>query len=246
MALPKVSTPTYELTIPSSGEKVSYRPFLVKEEKTLLMAMESKDTAAMTKAMQDIITACTNGEVNPKDLAPYDLEFFFLQLRGRSIGEIIEVKAPRPPNFTACCEEATEEDICELSINIDDIKVDTSKIKPSKIEISDKIGIKMKFPEIDAIQKYSSIEGAMKAVDIFKLIIECIEYIWDGEEIFKAKDSTKKELNDFLDSLNTQQFNKIKDFFESMPRLSHDVDWTCSKCGKSKTLTLMGIDAFFG
>ena len=163
MALPKVSTPTYELTIPSSGEKVSYRPFLVKEEKTLLMAMESKDTAAMTKAMQDIITACTNGEVNPKDLAPYDLEFFFLQLRGRSVGEIIEVKAPRPPNFEACCKEATEEDVCELSINIDDIKVDTSKIKPSKIEISDKIGIKMKFPEIDAIQKYSSIEGEMKA-----------------------------------------------------------------------------------
>ena len=110
MALPKVSTPTYELTIPSSGEKVSYRPFLVKEEKTLLMAMESKDTAAMTKAMQDIITSCTNGEVKPKDLAPYDLEYFFLQLRGRSIGEVIEVKAPRPVNFAACCKEATEED----------------------------------------------------------------------------------------------------------------------------------------
>ena len=246
MALPKVSTPTYELTIPSSGEKVSYRPFLVKEEKTLLMAMESKDTAAMTKAMQDIITACTDGQVKPKDLAPYDLEYFFLQLRGRSIGEVIEVKAPRPPNFAACCEEATEEDICELSINIDDITVDTSKIKPSKIEVSDTIGIKMKFPEIDAIQKYSSIEGEMKSDNIFKLIIECIEYIWDGDEIFKAKDSTKKELNEFLESLSSGQFNSIREFFESMPRLSHDVDWVCPKCEKSKTLTLMGIDAFFG
>ena len=246
MALPKVSTPTYELTIPSSGEKVTYRPFLVKEEKTLLMAMESKDTAAMTKAMQDIITSCTDGEVKPKDLAPYDLEFFFLQLRGRSVGEIIEVNAPRPVNFEACCKEATEEDVCELSINIDDIKIDTSKIKPSEIEISDKIGIKMKFPEIDAIQKYSSVEGEMKAADIFKLIIECIEYISDGDDIFKAKDHTKKELNEFLDSLNTQQFNKIREFFESMPRLTHDVDWTCSKCGKSKTLTLTGIDSFFG
>ena len=246
MALPKVSTPTYELTIPSSGEKVSYRPFLVKEEKTLLMAMESKDTAAMTKAMQDIITSCTDGEVKPKDLAPYDLEFFFLQLRGRSVGEIIEVKAPRPPNFEACCKEATEEDVCKLSINIDDITVDTSKIKPSEIEISDTIGVKMKFPEIDAIQKYSSIEGEMKSSDIFKLIIDCIDYIWDGDEIFKAKDSTKKELNEFLDSLNTQQFNKVREFFESMPRLTHDVEWTCSKCGKSKTLTLTGIDAFFG
>ena len=246
MALPKVSTPTYELTIPSSGEKVSYRPFLVKEEKTLLMAMESKDTAAMTKAMQDIITSCTDGEVKPKDLAPYDLEYFFLQLRGRSVGEIIEVKAPRPPNFEACCEEATEEDICELSINIDDIKVDTSKIKPSEIEISDTIGIKLRFPEIDAIQKYSSVDGEMKAADIFKLIIECIEYISDGDDIFKAKDHTKKELNEFLDSLNTQQFNKIREFFESMPRLSHDIDWVCPKCEKSKPLTLTGIDSFFG
>jgi hypothetical protein len=210
------------------------------------MAMESKDTAAMTKAMQDIITTCTDGEVDPKDLAPYDLEFFFLQLRGRSVGEIIEVKAPRPVNFEACCKEATEEDVCELSINIDDIKIDTSKIKPSEIEISDKIGIKMKFPEIDAIQKYSSVDGEMKAADIFKLIIECIEYISDGDDIFKAKDHTKKELNEFLDSLNTQQFNKIREFFESMPRLTHAVDWTCPKCEKSKTLTLTGIDSFFG
>ena len=246
MALPKVSTPTYELTIPSSGEKVSYRPFLVKEEKTLLMATESKDTAAMTKAMQDIITSCTDGEVKPKDLAPYDLEYFFLQLRGRSIGEVIEVRAPRPPNFAACCEEATEEDICELSINIDDITIDTSKIKPSEISISDTIGVKMKFPEIDAIQKYSSVDGDMKASDIFKLIIDCIDYIWDGDEIFKAKDSTKKELNEFLESLSSGQFNSIREFFESMPRLSHDVDWVCPKCEKSKTLTLMGIDAFFG
>ena len=246
MALPKVSTPTYELTIPSSGEKVSYRPFLVKEEKTLLMAMESKDTAAMTKAMKEIISSCTDGDVNIKDLAPFDLEYFFLQLRGRSIGEIIEVKAPRPPNFTNCCEEATEEDICELSINIDDIKIDTSKIKPSEIEISDTIGVKMRFPEIDAIQKYSSIDGDMKASDIFKLIIDCIDYIWDGDEIFKAKDSTKKELNDFIESISSAQFTKVRDFFESMPRLSHTIDWECGKCKKSTPMIIEGIDSFFG
>ena len=245
MALPKISIPTYELTIPSSGEKVSYRPFLVKEEKTLLMAMESKDTKAMTKAMEDIISSCTEGDVKIKNLAPFDLEYFFLQLRGRSIGEIIEVKAPRPPNFTNCCEEATEEDICELKINIDDIKVDTSKISSPDIEISGDVGVKMKFPEMDSISKYTA-EGEMKAADIFKLIVECIDYIWDGEEIYQAKDHTKKELDNFLESLNTGQFNKIREFFESMPRLTHDVDWVCSKCNKSKTLTLQGIDAFFG
>jgi len=246
MALPKVSTPTYELTIPSSGEKVTYRPFLVKEEKTLLMAMESKDTKAMTKAMQDIITSCTDGEVDPKELAPYDLEFFFLQLRGRSIGEIIEVKSPRPPNFTNCCKEAEEGDVCNLSINIDDINVDTSKIKPSDIEITKDIGVKMKFPQMEMVQKYNIEGDNIKSEDVFKLITDCVDYIWDGDDIFKAKDHSKKELTDFIDSLSSGQFEKIRDFFESMPRLSHDVDWKCPRCKKSKTLVLTGVDSFFG
>ena len=248
MALPKVNTPTYELTVPSTGEKVSYRPFLVKEEKTLLMAMESGDNTSMTKAMQDIISSCTEGAVKVKNLAPFDIEYFFLQLRGRSVGEIITVRAPRPSNFTSCCEEATEEDVCEFNINIDDISVDTSKITSPEIEITDDIGMKMKFPQVETVQKYSTgIEGEdIKSENVFKLIIECIDYIWDGEEIFKAKDSTKKELTEFLDSLSTGQFQKVREFFESMPRLSHDVDWTCPKCEKSKTLTLTGIDSFFG
>jgi len=246
MALPKVSTPTYELTIPSSGEKVSYRPFLVKEEKTLLMAMESGDTSSMSKAMQDIITSCTDGEVKVKNLSPFDIEFFFLQLRGRSVGEVLDITVPRPVNFTSCCKEATEEDTCNLSININDISVDTSKIKSPEIEITDTIGIKMMFPQTDMVQKYATEGENIKSENIFKLIVECIEYIWEGKEIYKAKDSTKKELTDFLDSLSSGQFTKIKDFFESMPRVSHDVDWVCPKCEKSKTLTLTGIDSFFG
>ena len=247
MALPKVSTPTYELKIPSTGKKVSYRPFLVKEEKTLLTAMESGDQTTMTKAMQDIISSCTEGEVNVKELAPFDLEYFFLQLRGRSVGESLTLRTPRPSNFTSCCKEASEEDICEFIINIDQISVDTSKIKSPEIEITDDIGLKLTYPQVETVQKYSSgVEGEdIKSENIFKLIIECIDYIWDGEEIYKAKDSTKKELNDFLDSLSSGQFIKVKEFFESMPRLSHDVDWTCPKCEKSKTLTLTGIDSFF-
>jgi hypothetical protein len=248
MALPKVSTPTYELTLPSTGKKISYRPFLVKEEKTLLTAMESGDQTSMTKAMQDIITSCTEGVVEVKDLSPYDLEYFFLQLRGRSIGEVLTVRAPRPSNFTSCCDEATEEDICEFSINIDDISINTSEIKSPEIQITDDIGMKMRFPQIETVQKYSSgIEGEeIKTENIFKLIIECIDYIWDGDEIYKAKDSTKKELNDFLDSLSSGQFQKVREFFESMPRLSHDIDWVCPKCEKSKTMTLTGLDSFFG
>ena len=248
MALPKVSTPTYELTIPSSGEKVNFRPFLVKEEKTLLTAMESGDQTSMTKAMQNIITSCTEGEVEVKDLSPYDLEYFFLQLRGRSVGEVLTIRAPRPSNFTSCCDEATEEDICEFNINIDDISVNTSEIKSPEIQITDDIGMKMRFPQIETVQKYSSgVEGEeIKTENIFKLIIECIDYIWDGDEIYKAKDSTKKELNDFLDSLSSGQFQQVREFFESMPRLSHDIDWVCPKCEKAKTMTLTGLDSFFG
>ena len=248
MALPKVSAPTYELIVPSTGKKVSYRPFLVKEEKTLLTAMESGDQTSMTKAMQDIITSCTEGEVKVKDLSPYDLEYFFLQLRGRSVGEVLTVRAPRPSNFTSCCDEATEEDICEFSINIDDISVNTSEIKSPEIQITDDIGMKMRFPQIETVQKYSSgIEGEdIKSENIFKLIIECIDYIWDGDEIYKAKDSTKKELNDFLDSLSSGQFQQVREFFESMPRLSHDIDWVCPKCEKVKTMTVTGLDSFFG
>ena len=245
MALPRVASPTYELKIPSSGQKVSFRPFLVKEEKTLLMAMEAGDNLVMTKAMQDIITSCTEGEVDLKSLASFDIEYFFLQLRGRSIGEILTINPKRPTNFK-CCEEATEQDICEVNINIDDITMDTSKIQSSEIKITDKIGMKLKFPQIETVQKYATAGEDIETANVFKLIIDCIEYIWDGDEIYKAKDSTKKELNDFIESLSSSQFVDVRNFFESMPRLSHTIDWECGKCKKSTPVIIEGIDSFFG
>jgi hypothetical protein len=245
MALPRVASPTYELTIPSSGEKVSYRPFLVKEEKTLLMAMEARDNLAMTKAMQDIITSCTDGEVDLKSLASFDIEYFFLQLRGRSIGEVLTINPHRPENFK-CCKEAKEEDICEVNINIDDIVLDTKSIKSSKIKITKDIGLKLKFPQLETVQKYATEGEDIEAENVFKLIIDCIEYIWDGDEIYKAKDSTKKELNDFIESLSSSQFVNVREFFESMPRLSHTIDWECGKCKKSTPVIIEGIDSFFG
>ena len=247
MALPKVSTPTYELTIPSTGETVTYRPFLVKEEKTLLMAMESNSATAMSNAMRDIISSCTEGNLNVKTLAPFDLEFFFLQLRGRSIGDVIEVKISKP--ITLACGDKDENcnQVCEIPINIDEITVDTSKISDPKLKLTDTIGVKMKYPEIDSVQKYAGTgEEDIKAENIFKMINDCVEYIWDGEEIFKAKDHSKKELTEFIESLNTKQFNKIREFFESMPRLSHEITWKCPKCSKSTPMVLQGIDSFFG
>ena len=244
MALPKVSTPTYELIVPSTGEKVSYRPFLVKEEKTLLMAAEDQNISTITKAMRDIISTCTEGEVDLKNLAPYDIEYIFLQLRGKSVGDVINLNLKKPESIE--CEEPECPGSTEVRIDIDDIKIDTSSIIDSKIELTKDIGIKLGFPQLDSVQKYTTKGGGMTPDGVFKMINDCIEYIWEGKEIYKAKDSTKKELNDFIESLNTVQFNKIRDFFESMPRLRHEITWTCTKCDKSAPLLLEGIDSFFG
>ena len=244
MALPKVSTPTYELTVPSTGEKIEYRPFLVKEEKTLLMAAEDQNVSTITKAMRDIISTCTEGDLDIKNLAPYDIEYIFLQLRGKSIGDVLDLNLKKPESIE--CEESECPAGNQIKINIDDIQVDTSKIVDSKIELTEDIGIKLGFPQLDSVQKYTTKGGAMDASAVFKMINDCIEYIWEGKEIYKAKDATKKELNDFIESLNTEQFNKIREFFESMPRLRHEITWTCSKCDKSAPMLLQGIDSFFG
>ena len=244
MALPKVSTPTYELTVPSSGEKVSYRPFLVKEEKTLLMAAEDQNVSTITKAMRDIIFSCTEGEVDLKTLAPYDIEYIFLQLRGKSIGDVVDLNLEKPKSIE--CEEPNCPGKSEVKVDINEIKIDTSTILDSKIELTENIGIKLGFPKIDTVQKYVGKGGELAQDGVFKMINDCIEYIWEDEEIYKAKDSTKKELTDFIESLNTEQFNKIRKFFESMPRLKHEITWTCSKCDKSAPLLLEGIDSFFG
>ena len=244
MALPKVSTPTYELTVPSTGEKIEYRPFLVKEEKTLLMAAEDQNVSTITKAMRDIISTCTEGDLDIKNLAPYDIEYIFLQLRGKSIGDVLDLNLKKPESIE--CEESECPAGNQIKINIDDIQVDTSKIVDSKIELTEDIGIKLGFPQLDSVQKYTTKGGAMDASAVFIMINDCIEYIWEGKEIYKAKDATKKELNDFIESLNTEQFNKIREFFESMPRLRHEITWTCSKCDKSAPLLLEGIDSFFG
>ena len=244
MALPKLETPTYELTVPSTGQKVEYRPFLVKEEKSLLMAAEDGSPKTITNAMKDIITACTEGELDIKGLASFDIEFIFLQLRGKSVGDIIEINLKKPDQIT--CDEEACPNASQVTVDIRDIVMDTSNIENPEIELSENIGVKLEFPHMDTIQKYITPGGTLGTNDIFKMISECIEYIWEGEEIYKAKDSTKKELNDFIESLSTAQFNKIRKYFESMPRLRHDITWTCPKCEKSAPLVLEGLDSFFG
>ncbi len=245
MALPKLSTPTYELKIPSTGQKVKYRPFLVKEEKILLMALEDGSVSAMSKAMKDIISDCTEGEIKIKDLAPFDIEYFFLQLRGKSVGDTVNLSFNKPRSVTCGKKIKDCAEICKIEININDINVDSSEVKDSKIELTDTIGIKLNYPQFEVIQKFTGIDGGTTPQNIFELINESIEYIWDGEEIYKAKDSTKKEINEFVESLSTGQFQKIRDFFDGMPKLKHDVTWKCPKCDKEAPMILEGIDSFF-
>ena len=211
MALPTMKIATHELTVPSTGQKVEFRPFLVKEEKAMLMAVEDGSPKALTNAMKNIITACTNGDIDLKTLASFDFEYIFLQLRGKSVGDVVELHLKKP-----------------------------------EIELTDEIGIKLNFPDLELVQKFIKPGGELATNDIFNLINECIEYIWDGDEIFKAKDATRKELTDFVESLSTEQFTKIRNYFESMPRLRHEITWKCPKCDKTAPLVLEGLDSFFG
>ena len=244
MALPKLKIATYELKVPSTGQKVEYRPFLVKEEKTLLMAAEAGTAKGMTNAMKDIINACTEGELNLKELASFDIEYIFLQLRGKSVGDVIDMNLKKPEQIT--CDDEGCPGASEVSVDIRDIKMDTSNMEKPEIELTEGVGVKLGYPQLDTIQKYVSTSGTLGTEDVFKMIVDCIEYIWEGEEIYKAKDATKKELTDFIESLSTEQFNKVRKYFESMPRLRHDITWTCSKCNKSADLVLEGLDSFFG
>jgi hypothetical protein len=190
------------------------------------------------------LIACAESKIDTKRLTPFDIEYFFLQLRGKSVGDEITVSLPKPDIIE--CEEENCKQFCEITLDISEIKVDTSKVSDGKINITKDIGIKLKYPELDSMQKFIASGTEPSADEIFKLINESIEYIWEGEEIYKSKDTTKKELNDFIESLNSKQFSKIRSFFEDMPRLSKEVTWTCSKCKKSTPLMLQGIDAFFG
>jgi hypothetical protein len=242
MALPKVATPTYELTIPSTGKKIKYRAFLVKEEKLLLMASE-EGGAAITRAVKDVIHACAEGTLNVNLLAPFDIEYFFLQIRGKSVGDIIKISLQKPDSLV--CEEKDCVKTCELEINVNEVEIDTSLISDGKIKITEEIGIQLKYPDLDSMQKLIISGDTPTTEEAFKMIVDSIDYIWEGEELFKAKDTTKKELTDFIESLTSEQFSKIKDFFEDMPKLSKEVLWSCSKCKKSEPVLIEGINSFF-
>ena len=236
MALPLLNTPEFETTIPSSKQRIKFRPFLVKEEKILFMALQGGDTKEMTNAVQNIIGACVLSEdFDVSTLAMYDIEYLFLRLRGKSVGESIDLKL-RHTAADSECKHATE-----VSIDIDSINVQFPEDYNDKIQLTDTVGIKMKHPGIKHSSMLESEE--MDFNTVLKLICDCVECIYDDDNVYDT--FTQDEIVQFIEGLSQQQFAKIQKFFTDIPKLSHKIEWKCPKCGEEDSVTVEGLSSFF-
>ena len=238
MPLPKISTPTYELELPSTGKKIKYRPFLVKEEKILIIAMESEDEKQITNAIKEVISSCiiTRG-VKVDQLSTFDIEYLFLNIRGKSVGEEVEVMVT--------CPDDGETQVPTI-INLDDIQIQKGKNHSRDIKLDDNLVLRMKYPSLEEFIK-NNFSGEEVTVDnTFDLIASCVEQVYSEEESWSAADCTKKELTQFLEQLSSKQFKEIEIFFETMPKLSHTVNVKNPNTGVDNEIVLEGLTAFFG
>lgn len=237
MALPKNSTPIYNLTIPSLDKVVKFRPFLVKEEKALLLAQQSEDPEVMLNTLQDIISGCIVDKIDVSSLAIFDIEYIFTQIRAKSVGEEVEL-------LFKCGHCEDEKAKVKITFDLTNLKVEKNPEHTNKIVLFDNVGIVLKYPSIGIIKKLDNIQSG-NYDDIFSVIIECIDYIFDDQEIYYAKETPKPELESFLNDLNTSQFAKIQAFFETMPKIKQDIDFVCPVCKAENHTTLNGLSAFF-
>ena len=239
MPLPKIATPTYELVIPSSKKKIKYRPFLVKEEKILILAMESEDTNQIANAVKNVISSCILSRgIKVEKLSTFDIEYLFLNIRGKSVGEQIEVMVTCPDD---------KKTKVPTSINIDSIKVQIDDKHSRDIVLDDQYTLRMKYPSLSEFIKnnFANIDD-INVDDTFELIASCIEQVYSEEESFASSDCTKKELSQFLEQLNTSQFKEIEKFFETMPKLSHKVKVINPNTQVENEIVIEGLQSFFG
>ena len=238
MPLPKISTPTYEMVIPSSKKKIKFRPFLVKEEKILIIAMESQDNTQIANAIKDVLESCilTKG-IKVDKLATFDIEYLFLNIRGKSVGEEIEV-------MVTCTDDG--ETKVPTTINLDDIKVKIDKEHSPDIKLDDELTLRMRYPSMEEFIKtnFSTTEN-LNVDDTFKLIASCIDQIYSEEESWAGSDCTDKELSEFIESLSSQQFKQIEKFFDTMPKMTHTVKVMNPKTKKEIKIVLEGFQSFF-
>lgn len=238
MPLPKIATPTYELEVPSLKKTIKYRPFLVKEEKILILAMESNDTKQIANSVKTVIGNCiTSRGIKVDQLATFDIEYLFLNIRGKSVGEDVDV-------LITCPDDGTTQ--VPVSINLDDIKVVNDPEHTRDIKLDDSLTMRMKYPSLEQFVKTNfSSEDGMTVEDTFDMISSCIEQIYNEEESWSMADSTKKEVSEFLEQLTTQQFKDIEKFFETMPKLSHTIKVKNPNTKVESEVVLEGLTSFF-
>ena len=236
MALPVLNTATYELEVPSSRETIKYRPFVVKEEKVLLTVLETQDMNQITQVIRDIIETCTFNKLDISKLAMYDLEYIFLKIRAKSVGETSTVLLE--------CSKCQEKN--EVTINLDQIKLKGNPQAEAKVQVSDDVGIKMRFPTVHTVERMMKDAGDSTVDIMLGLIASSIDSIWDAENVYDAKDHTPQELLEFLESLSKDQFEKVQEFFGEFPKMSEEVNFDCTKCGSSNDMVLEGLSDFFG
>jgi hypothetical protein len=237
MPLPKIATPSYELTIPSNKKKIKFRPFLVKEEKILVLAQETEDPKQIANAVKDVISSCilTKG-IKVDTLATFDIEYLFLNIRGKSVGETVEV--------LITCPDDGETQV-PVTVNLDDIQIKIPPNHTRDIRLDDSLVLRLKYPSMDEFVKSNFINNKVNLNDTFDLIYSCIDQVFNSEESWNAAECTKKEIEEFIDQLSPTQFQQIETFFDTMPKLSHEIEITNPKTGAKSTVLLEGLSSFF-
>lgn len=236
MSLPVISTPKYSLVLPSTGKTISYRPFLVKEEKVLLIAQESDNQGQIINAIKDVIYACTFGAVEPNKLASYDLEYIFLKLRAKSVGENASIGLK--------CKEC--ETVNYIDVNLDELELTKNKDISSRVMLTDDVGVNLKHISVDSMTQIAARKNANVADTMIDTVIACIDSIFDSSQIYPAENSTRAELEAFVQSLNRSQMQKIEEYIASAPKIEHVATFKCSKCTCENSTLLSGIQSFFG
>ena len=236
MALPKLNVPTYELVVPSTDEKIKYRPFLVKEEKVLLMAMESGKTEDILNATKTIVDECTFNKMKLGTMPMFDVEYIFLQIRAKSVGEVSKLRV--------LCQDDGET-YADVEVDLNDVNVQVDDSHTNKIELTDETGVIMQYPTIDSFA-----EGGIDNItpsNMIDVVANCIAQIYDkgGEDVYDAKDSTKKELVEFIEQMNTKQFADVQKFYDTMPTLKHTITVKNPKTKKESNVILTGLNDFF-
>ena len=237
MALPKMQLPLYNVVIPSNKKQVKFRPFLVKEEKALLIAQQSEDAKVMIDTLKSIINSCIEDTIDTESLAIFDYEYLFTQIRAKSVGEIVDL--------VFLCDDCTDEKAkAKISLDITKFKVKFDENHKNNIPLFGSVGIVMKYPGIETLQKLEKAGGG-DVDSIFDVVADCVEYVYDGDEVFNVKEQTREEVLEFLNNLTQEQFNKIEEFFETMPKMSQPVQYDCPVCNKHHDKVMEGLNSFF-